>query len=361
VKIALQATLSQPGTGRKTTAAKAATCLFPSRLPLPKTLSECFVWQVLRIVATMSLATHFLPDHDALKAQVQYFVTNASLELTAGVLNKIDSFADIMNYGRRVFITHLPNNTTDQIVQSAIDLRRDGMEPIPHLAARSLTGPEQLHDTLARLRHEADVRDVLLVGGSRDRPIGEFESTIDMLGTGLFQHFELRSIGVAGHPGGNNDIPDEKIREALQYKNSFACHNNVHMYIVTQFTLDDAVVLGWLEQIREWGNQLPVNIGFPGPARINTLLRYSRMCGVNRSLRFLRKQGLNLLRANSISTPDGIITALARYYHDTPDCPITRAHFYNFGGIKQTMRFLNAIENGHFEMNRFGTGFRVTG
>ena len=308
----------------------------------------------------MSLVTRFLPDSTELKEQVRHFISNASLELTAGVLNRIDSFAEIMEYGRRIFITHLPNNTMDQIVQSAIDLRKDGMEPVPHLAARSMTGPAQLHQTLDRLRNEADVRDVLLIGGSGDRPVGEFHSTIDMLETGYFGEFELRSIGIAGHPGGNPNIPEDRVREALLYKNHYAISHNVHMYIVTQFNLDESVVLDWLEKINGWGNTLPVNIGFPGPAALATLMKYARLCGVNRSLKFMRKQGLSLLRANSVSTPDGIITALARYYAHTSGCAVTRAHFYNFGGIKRTMRFLKAIEHGQFEMNHRGTGFRLT-
>lgn len=295
----------------------------------------------------------------ASKEQIQSFIKNASLEITPGVRHKINSFTDVMNPGRRVFITFLPKMDPKKLVKTACELRADGMEPVPHLAARSMQGPEQLYEILGRLREEADVRDVLLIGGGVDKPLGSFTSTIDMLETGYFEEFGLRSIGVAGHPEGNPDIPEESIREALQYKNRYAAQHNIHMYIVTQFVYDTLPVFNWLEKLEDWGNKLPVNIGLPGPASLKALIKYARMCGVNTSWRFFRKQGTRLFKLASISTPDYMISELARYYADTDKCPITRLHFYNFGGLKRTMDFLNAVENGEFNLKHVTSGFKL--
>lgn len=286
-------------------------------------------------------------------------IRNASLEITPGVRHKINSFNDVMKPGRRVFITYLPGAKPEKAIKTAIELREDGMEPVPHLAARSMRGKEQLREVLSRLREEADVRDVLLIGGELDKPVGAFKSTIDMLETGYFEEFGLRSIGVAGHPEGNKAIPEEEIRLALQYKNQYARHNNVHMYIVTQFVFETQPVFDWLKKIDDWGNELPVNIGLPGPATLKTLIKYGRMCGVNTSFRFFRKQGLRLFKMASISMPDNLVHGLAEYYANTDHCPMTRLHFYNFGGLERTMKFLNAVERGDFDMKAFGNGFRL--
>lgn len=300
-----------------------------------------------------------MPQSNDRKAQIQDFIRNASLEITPGDRKKIDTFTQVMNPGRRVFITYLPGAKPDGMIKTATALRQDGMEPVPHLAARSLQGPEQLKEILSRLREEADVRDVLIIGGGIDKPVGQFKSTIDMLETGYFEEFGLRSIGVAGHPEGSPDIPDEDIRWALQYKNDYATHHNIHMYIVTQFVFETAPVFNWLDKIAGWGNKLPVNIGLPGPANLKTLIKYGKMCGVKTSFGFFRKQGTRLFKLASVSTPDYMVSELSKYYAQTPDCPITRLHFYNFGGLKRTMKFLRAVEDGAFDLKPIVSGFTL--
>ncbi len=293
------------------------------------------------------------------KKNIQEFIKNASLEITPGMRRSFSSFSEIINPGRRVFVTYLPYSDPNEMIETATELRQNGMEPVPHLAARTMEGPDQLYAILQRLRNEADVRDVLIIGGGGKKPKGDFESTIDMLKTGMFEDFGLRSIGVAGHPEGNTDIPEEEIRKALEFKNNYARTHNIHMYIVTQFVLESAPVFKWLETLEEWGNELPVNIGLPGPATLKALLKYANMCGVNASLSFLRKQGLRAFRLASVSMPDRQLSRLAQYYAETEDCPITRVHFFNFGGLKRTMQFIQAVENGNFEMKRFGRGFNL--
>lgn len=294
-----------------------------------------------------------------LKEQIKHFVQNASIEVTPKVRTKIKNFSDVINPGRRVFVTYLPGSQPDNVIETSIRLRKEGMEPVPHLAARSMTGAKQLYETLKRLRYEADVRDVLIIGGGVDKPVGKFKSTLDMLETGFFEEFGLRSIGVAGHPEGNNDIPEDHIRHALQFKNEYARQNNIHMYIVTQFVLTADPVFDWLEKIEHWGNQLPVNIGLPGPARLQTLMRFAKLCDVNTSFNFIRKQGLRMFKLKAECAPDEPIARLSEYYANTPDCPITRLHFYNFGGIRRTMSYIKALENGHFDTKAIGYGLKM--
>lgn len=294
------------------------------------------------------------------KEAIRNFAHHASLEITPGVRNKINSFDEVMNHGRRVFVTHLPGKDPESVIQTSIQLRQDGMEPVPHIGARSYKDKDQLYTTLKRLRDEADVRDLLLIGGDVSRPVGEFKSTIDMLETGFFQEFGLRSLGVAGHPEGHPDIPEDEIRLALQFKNEYAKHHNLHMYIVTQFSFEQRFVLDWLNKLELWGNQLPVNIGLPGPAKLKTLINYAKFCGVKCSYRFLRKQGLKLFRMASMSYPHELITALAKHCAHEDNYTITRAHFYNFGGLARTVKFIQALEKGDFEVIKGGNGFRLT-
>ena len=54
---------------------------------------------------------------------------------------------------------------------------------------------------------EMGVKQVLVIGGSRE-PVGDFDSSIQLLETG---YFEGMKIGIAGHPEGSPDISDSNL------------------------------------------------------------------------------------------------------------------------------------------------------
>lgn len=279
------------------------------------------------------------------RARVAAFVRGFSVETTPGGDAKIDDYRAHLPGGATVAITHLPGANWRDSVRVAARLRREGFEPAPHIAARSIAGAQELDDFLARLAGEAGARQAVALAGSAGAPLGPYASAMQLLETGLFDKHGITTIGVAGHPEGNADIGDAMLAEALKWKNEFAARTDAKLHLVTQFVFEAAPLLAWARAIGDAGNALPIHAGIPGPATLKTLIHYARACGVGASMRFLTRQARHVAKLLALNTPDKLLLDLAAA---GPDAGIARAHFYPLGGLRRTAHFARALAAGRF-------------
>lgn len=292
-------------------------------------------------------------------AQIQDFMRGASVEVTPTQAAKIEDFRELLAEGTTVFVTFLPGSDFADTVATAIKLKQHGMIPAPHLAARSIPSAEFLEEGLNRLKGEADIEEALLIGGAVDKPVGDFDSTIQVLQTDLLQKFGIKRVGVAGHPEGSPDISDALIAEALEQKNAYAKASELEMYITTQFCFESAPIIEWDKRIRAAGNTLPIHIGVPGLATLKTLLKHAMACGIGPSMNFLKKQSLNVAKLMVVNAPDTLVSELATYKATDPECGIDTAHMYPLGGLKKTAQWTRATQAGDIALNGKG-GFEPT-
>jgi methylenetetrahydrofolate reductase (NADPH) len=294
------------------------------------------------------------------KHWVRAFLDGFSVETSVGAAAKVDSFADHLPAGTRVFIACLPGQDFATVADCAVRLAGEGMVPVPHLPARSIPSEAVLDAHLARLAGEAGVTDVLVIGGGVDRPVGPYDRSAQVIESGLLDRHGIRRIGVAGHPEGNRDIGEAGIRHALAEKNAYAERTGLDLHVVTQFAFDGPALVNWDKHLTVQGNRLPIHIGIAGPATLKSLLHYATMCGIGNSMRVLKRQALNITRLTQVSAPDRLVLDLARYRATDPDCRIARAHFFTFGGFKRSAKWLSLAAAGEFELDGEG-GFRVLG
>ena len=281
--------------------------------------------------------------------QIQAAASNWSIEVTPNGATKIDSFADCLAPGTTVNVTFLPGSDPMDTVAVAQRLHNDGMNPVPHLAARSLKDTDQLDALLSAFTQKAGVSEVLVIGGGVDNPVGQFASSIEVLNTGLIQKYGINHIGVAGHPEGSPDISDEEIVEALGLKNDLARRDGLNLYIETQFCFEADIVLAWEKSIRDAGNNLPIRVGIPGPATIKTLFRFAQVSGIGPSMRFIAKQAKNVAKLMTVQSPHILLDDLAEGMAADKDCMIKYFHFYPFGGFAKTAAYAQAIADGHIK------------
>ena len=111
----------------------------------------------------------------------------------------------------------LPGGDYKETAEQAIKLVKKGFNPVPHFPARSIENETQLKEYVTRCK-DAGVKQALVIGGSRD-PVGDFDSSIQLLETG---YFEQMKIGIAGHPEGSPDISDSKLEKAMNDKKPYA-------------------------------------------------------------------------------------------------------------------------------------------
>lgn len=293
------------------------------------------------------------------RREVCAFMANFSLETTPGSAAKIADFREHVRPGATIYITFLPGSDFNDTVAVAKRLREEGFNPVPHFAARSIGGRDVLEANLRRVAEEAGVKQVLLIAGAVPEPAGEFSDTMQVLETGLLDKYGIVKIGVAGHPEGSPDIPEEAVKQALQWKNDFARRTDAEMYVVTQFCFEAEPIIKWDRHIQAEGNRLPIHIGVPGLATVKTLLAHAKACGIGPSMRFITRQAMNVAKLLTVSAPDKLVTDLAAYRANDPKCGITGVHMYPLGGLKKSAEWSYAVADGRFQFNSNGHGFTV--
>lgn len=293
------------------------------------------------------------------KQQIADFMQGASVEVTPGGAAKIEDFRSLLREGTTVFVTFLPGSDFRDTVTVVKRLRSQGMNPVPHLAARSIPSKAFLEENLKVLQAETGIDEALLIGGGVDRPVGDFSSSIEVLRTGLLEKYGIKKLGVAGHPEGTPDIPEAEVAKALLEKNEYAEQSGIQMYITTQFCFEAEPVIAWDKRIRELGNRLPIHIGIPGLATIKTLLKHAQACGIGPSMRVITRQAANIAKLMTVRMPDKLVRELALYRATDASCGISQVHMYPLGGLRKSALWMYAVQDGDFEMDAKG-GFRVT-
>ena len=291
-----------------------------------------------------------------------------TLEVTPGGAAKVADFVPILRPGCTVYVTFLPGSDFADTLATVRRLKSDGYNPVPHFAARSIVSSAILEENLAALQHEG-VSEGLLIGGGVDKPLGEFEASIDVLHTGLFEKYNFTKLGLAGHPEGSPDISDADCSLAIEQKNHYAKNSSMELYLATQFIFEAEPLLVWEKRIRQQGNKLPVHVGIPGLATIKTLLRHAQHCGVGPSMRFLTRSPMNMLRLSlkdsflgsyvnaPASEPSELVRDLVVGMDNDADCLIKQFHLYPLGGLAKSAQWMYKIQDGHFQLT--GNGFKT--
>ena len=291
------------------------------------------------------------------RLSIQNLIRNYSIETTVGQAQRVRRFDEVVPPGTGIYIPHTPQTEFAEIIRLAARLRREGMEPVPHIVARRMESLATLNDLLARFSGEAGVRQALVVAGDIEKPMGRFHSTLEILEAGVLERHGIRTIGVAGHPEGHRDVSDAILRDALRRKNEYAAKTGARLYIVTQFTFSADPVIAWESSHGNDIDALPVTVGLPGPATARTLLKYAMECGIGVSLQAFRKRYASLSKLLTVSAPDETIVSLADYIERTPQTRIKGLHFFTFGVFEKTAEWANQVVAGNFEIT--GGGLKI--
>ena len=272
-------------------------------------------------------------------------VLGYSVETTPGAATKIPDYRLILPAGTTVYVTLLPGSTIDDTISVCIRLAKEGFNPVPHYAARQITNRQKIAASLQRFCDEAGGTQVLVLAGSSKKPVGDYENSMQLLETGLFDQMGISRIGVAGHPEGSPDISTRALEDALKWKNQFAEQTDAEMHLVTQFCFEAKAVVEWEKQLAELGNKLPVHIGIPGVATIGTLLKHAAACGIGPSMNFLKKQARSAKKLLQNSTPEQLLCDLAQHRSWNSDTMIEKLHIYPLGGLRKSAEWLERFQS----------------
>jgi methylenetetrahydrofolate reductase (NADPH) len=215
-----------------------------------------------------------MAEKQDLKAQIVSFLQNYSIEATPHDSDKLTEFTELFRPGMAIYVAHLPGSPIDEIIDFAGRLRSHGFRPVPHIVARKLASREQLASSLARLE-QLGVENALVIAGDQAIDNAAFDSSLEVLETGLFEKYGFREVGVAGHPEGSKAIGEQGVREALLAKAKLAATVPYRLHITTQFGFDPVAVTNWESATMSEGVDLPIHVGMAGPASLRQLARFA--------------------------------------------------------------------------------------
>ncbi len=277
------------------------------------------------------------------------FISGYSIEVIPKTVAKTESFGDILPKSTRVYLAHLQDADITEMVPAAKRLNDEGFTVMPHIPARVIKNKAMLGDWLSMYQNEAGVDEALLIAGGSSKPIGDYDSSIKLIESGLFDLAGFKRLHIAGHPEGNKDIdPDgenKNVSEALSWKQEFSKRTDAEMAIATQFCFDANVVKKWMDDIKDDGIDIPIHIGIAGPAKLQTLLKFSIECGIGSSMKILTKRAKDITKILLPYEPTQVLKELAEYKAKDPKFNIEQVHFFPFGGVKQTSDWVREVLN----------------
>ena len=243
-------------------------------------------------------------------------------------------------------MTYLVGADIDESISICARLVDGGMRPVAHVPARAFVTMGDAEDYLSRLRG-VGVEDVLVLGGGAPQPAGELHETMQILESGLLQRYEFKTVGVAAHPEGHPDIPEDELLDALLRKAAWARDHGVDLYFETQFCFEPEPIVEWEKRTRaaltshlkgtdsnvkvadgtrpaaHSDGWLPsVRLGVAGPAKISSLIKFGTMSGVGNSLNFVSKYAGNVFKLATKMGPDELILGVAEHRREDPECMI---------------------------------------
>ena len=300
----------------------------------------------------MSILSAFSSKEDNKKAsdQLKSFLADFSIEVMPRTASKIESFKEILPQNTRVYIAHIEGVPIEEMVDTAKRISDEGFAVMPHFPARIIKDQNTLEDWINRYQNEAGIEQALLLAGGVTNPHGDYTSSMQLVETELFEKYNFKHLHFAGHPEGNKDIdPDssnKNIDQALSWKQKFKDRTDINLALTTQFCFEASPVIEWAESLIKNGIDIPVHIGVAGPAKLQTLIKFSIACGVGPSLRVLQKRAKDVKKLLLPFEPNDFLETLAEHKKANPSFNITNVHFFPLGGINVNASWIkNATNN----------------
>ena len=296
----------------------------------------------------MSILNFSSDKNSAVNPALEAFLKDFSIEVMPRTAAKIESFKELLPQNTRIYIAHIEGTPIHEMVDTAKRLSQEGYNVMPHFPARIIENKKVLIDWINRYKNEAGVKDALLLAGGVNHPYGDFHSSMDLLDSGEFDKAGFTNLHVAGHPEGNMEIDQDgstkNVDSAISWKQEFSKRTDAKMAMATQFCFESGPVIEWADRMASIGVDIPIHIGVAGPAKLQTMIKFSMACGVGASLRVLKRRAKDVTKLLLPFKPDQFLTELAEHKSLNPDFLITNVHFFPLGGIKTNANW--TIENG---------------
>lgn len=282
------------------------------------------------------------------KESIIAFAEMASLEVTMPSEADIERLRVHLKAGTEVFLSDVPRRSSGALVESCARLTACGLVPVPHVAVRKMTSTSSFEQLLSECVEVGGVRKTMLIAGDQAEPSGPFADVAGALRGSDLRRCGVDAVAVAAYPDGHPYISAEMLDHALAEKLALLEEQKLEKQIVSQFGFDSHAVGGWLADLRQRGARDLVSIGMAGPASAAALMRFAMRCGVRMAARGIVRDA-NRVGGLFSHQPERLIAPLAALAGEPENAPV-KAHFFAFGGIEKTARWIRALQTGEFSI-----------
>ena len=288
-------------------------------------------------------------ENQKVSDHLKEFLTGFSIEVMPRTAAKIESFKEILPKNTRDYIAHIEGTPIEEMIQTAKRISSEGFNVMPHFPARIIKDKSTLEEWINMYQVEAGINQALLLAGGVDKPHGTFESSMQLVETELFERYNFKNLHFAGHPEGNKDIDkdgsNKNVDEALLWKQKFNERSDIDIAITTQFCFEAEPVIEWANSLTNNGINIPIHIGVAGPAKLQTLIKFSIACGVGPSLKVLQKRAKDVKKLLLPFDPNDFLETLAKHKKENPKFNISNIHFFPLGGIVTNASWIKNAKN----------------
>jgi methylenetetrahydrofolate reductase (NADPH) len=288
-------------------------------------------------------------ENQKVSDHLKEFLTDFSIEVMPRTAAKIESFKEILPKNTRVYIAHIEGISIEEMVQTAKRISSEGFNVMPHFPARIIKDKSTLEEWINIYQGEAGINQALLLAGGVNKPLGVFEDSMQLVETELFEQYNFKNLHFAGHPEGNKDIDkdgsNKNVDEALLWKQKFNERSDIDIAITTQFCFEAEPVIEWANSLTNNGINIPIHIGVAGPAKLQTLIKFSIACGVGPSLKVLQKRAKDVKKLLLPFDPNDFLETLANHKKENPKFNVSNIHFFPLGGINTNASWIKNVTN----------------
>ena len=219
-------------------------------------------------------------------------------------------------------------------IASTIDLTEKlighGYAVVPHLAARMISGREELETIVARLTG-LGVDNVFCPAGDANPPAGDYTGAVAMLEDLTSMGRPFKHVGITGYPESHPAIEDDITIQSMWDKRAHAT------YVVSNLCFDADTIANWLKRMRRRGITLPVLVGLAGPVERTKLVSMASRIGVGQSVKFLRSHASTFARiaAPGGYSPERFLYKSAAYLNDDA-LDVAGLHLFTFNQVAET-------------------------
>ena len=253
-----------------------------------------------------------------------------SVEGTRPSAAEIAQLGGILPHGTQVYFSAVPTQRRDERSPPRRRLRQRRPRAGRPYRRAPHASEARLQDLLARLRGEADIRRLLVIGGDVEAT-GPFADALAVIQKGRLRDAGIEEIGIGAYPEGHPRIPAGRLEASLDEKIASATAQGLRVHIVSQFSFSAERIIAWLKQCAPAASPFRSRSGMAGPTSVPALIRYAKRCGVNASLRGLMSGAASALIGNV--GPDRIVEALSAAQGELGESATPMPHYFSFGGL----------------------------